>query len=515
MSKRRSWTFYLAALAGFVLMAAMAGRVMADSTVPSAGDFVTLGDRLIFATVGGGEDAVLWSTDGTAASTVELTSRICPSPCVDVRPLGTVGGVALLAAHPGGVWRTDGTPAGTFPVTRTLDSTGESAQISPSDGTLFFTACGPILGCELWSSDGSRAGTRVLRDIVPGPNGSYPHSLTSWEGKLYFLAGGETLANTGLWSTDGTTAGTRFIAHSVNNFVNGDTLVAASGRRLFFTSLDVTEQLWTSDGTPPGGTRRLHAFVPPPCTEPDLCGAPYLHFLVPVGANGAVIFLASDGVHGPQFWLSGGVGVVRLTDVPGNLLANASPPQRPGRLWIFSALGSPQGPTVLWKADFNFFDVAPVTGCQGGCPEVVAFFPPSIPHSSRPPAPRPVLFVGTDPAHGAELWATDGRGAGTQRLADVCPGACSAFSSNVPPTVLGDATGRTYFLATPRADSDSQALWVTNGAPAGTLRISSFARGVGFLNGLVYFSAAAPDGLELRATDGKSGASHLVTVLQP
>jgi ELWxxDGT repeat protein len=126
-----------------------------------------------------------------------------------------------------------------------------------------------------------------------------------------------------------------------------------------------------------------------------------------------------------------------------------------------------------------------------------------------------VLFVGTDPAHGAELWATDGRGAGTQRLADVCPGACSAFSSNVPPTVLGDATGRTYFLATPRADSDSQALWVTNGAPAGTLRISSFARGVGFLNGLVYFSAAAPDGLELRATDGKSGASHLVTVLQP
>jgi hypothetical protein len=81
--------------------------------------------------------------------------------------------------------------------------------------------------------------------------------------------------------------------------------------------------------------------------------------------------------------------------------------------------------------------------------------------------------------------------------------------------MLGDANGRTYFLATPRADSDSQALWVTNGTPAGTLRISSFARGVGFLNGRVYFSAAAKDGLELRATDGKSGAFDVVTVLRP
>ena len=515
MSKERSLTFYAAAFVGMILTVAPGWPVAADSTVPSAGDFVSLGDRLIFSTVGGGEDAVLWSTDGTPAGTVELTSRICPSPCVDVQPLGTVGGAALLAAHPGGVWRTDGTPAGTFPVTRALDSTGESAQISPSDGTLFFTACGPILGCELWLSDGSRAGTRVLRDIVPGPNGSYPHSLTSWQDKLYFLAGGETPANTGLWNTDGTTAGTRFIARSVNNFVNGDTLIGDTGTRLYFTSLDVTEQLWTSDGTPPGGTRRIHAFVPPPCTEPDLCSSPYLHFLVPVVNYEQVIFLASDGVHGPQFWLTGGGPVARLTDVPGNLLANASPPQRPGRLWIFSALGSPQGPTVLWKAGFNFVQAAPVTGCQGGCPEVVAFFPPSIPHSSRPPAPRPVLFVGTDPAHGAELWATDGTGAGTQRLADICPGPCSAFSSNVQPNVLGDANGRTYLLATPRADGGSQALWVTNGTPAGTLRISSFARGVGFLNGRVYFSAAAPDGLELRATDGKSGAFDVVTVLRP
>ena len=65
------------------------------------------------------------------------------------------------------------------------------------------------------------------------------------------------------------------------------------------------------------------------------------------------------------------------------------------------------------------------------------------------------------------------------------------------------------------AEGDLQDLWVTNGTPAGTLRISSFARGVGFLDGLVYFSAAASDGLELRATDGKSGAFRLVTVLRP
>jgi ELWxxDGT repeat protein len=482
----------------------------ADAQLSSAGGFIRLGDRLIFSTLGATpqDDAILWSTDGTAAGTVELTSKICPLDCTAIRPLGTVGGVALLAAT-SGVWRTDGTPAGTFPITNRLDSTGETAKLSPRSRMLFFTACGPVLGCELWESDGSRAGTHIVKDIVPGSDGSDPHGLTPFHGKLYFLAGGETLADTGLWSSDGTAAGTRFVAPSVNDSVNGDTVLGATASRLFFNSLNGTEQLFASDGTP-RGTRLVRRFTPPPCAEPDLCAGPYLSFLEPAGDE--MIFTASDGVHGAQFWTSDGSrgGTRPLTNVRAGLLGAASIPQRLGKRWIFSAPQRAGGPAVLWAADGDFAPVGPVTGCQGGCPQVLFFFPPP----ASTPAPSRLLFVGTDPAHGAEVWATDGTGAGTRRLSDICPGACSAFVDEGPDVVLGDAAGRTYFLAQPGTADTPQDLWVSDGTPAGTRKVSGYARGIGVLGTEVYYSADEADGLELQATDGTAAGSHTVTVLQ-
>jgi ELWxxDGT repeat protein len=409
---------------------------------PSAGGFIRLGDRLIFSTLGATADdeAILWATDGTAEGTLELTSRLCPIGCEEIRPLGSVGGVALLAPRPGRLWRTDGTPAGTFPVTGRFDSTGETARVAPDSPFLFFTACGPILGCELWRSDGTKAGTRMVRDIAPGPGGSNPHSLTPFHGKLYFLAGGATLADTGLWSTDGTPEGTRFVAPSVNNSVNGDTVLGATPSRLFFTSLNTTEQLFASDGTP-RGTRLVHRFQPPPCTEHDLCQGPILRYLLPVGDE--MIFTASDGVHGPQFWSSDGTraGTRQRSDLRASPLDIASIPQPLKGRWIFSAPQRPAGTTALWTVDGSFAHPAPVTGCQGGCPEVQFLFPPPAPI----PAPSHLLFAGTDPAHGAELWATDGTGPGTRRLADICPGPCSAFFDQGPDVALGEAAGRTYF----------------------------------------------------------------------
>jgi ELWxxDGT repeat protein len=509
MNRQRSLKWFLALIVTLVTGVAP-GK--ADATSPSAGGFVQLGDRLIFSTLGVGADGVLWSTDGTAAGTLALTSRICPSPCQDVRPLGTVGDVALFAASSGRLWRTDGTPAGTSPVSGPFDSIGETAMIDPRDGVLFFTACNEQSGCELWSSDGTRAGTRIVKDIVPGAVGSDPRALTPWRGRLYFLAGGESLSDTGLWTTDGTAVGTRFVAPSVNNFTNGETVLAATPIHLLFTSLDVTEQLWASNGTP-RGTRLLRRFAPPSCTEPDLCQGPYISYIEPVAGPSEALFIASDGVHGPQIWETGGEhpDTVALTAVGGGILGSASILLRPGRLWIFSAPPSPKAPPVLWSADFYFEHPAPLTGCIGGCPEVFFFFP--LPVSVTPP--QRLLFVGKDPAHGAELWVTDGTAPGTRRLSDVCPGPCSAFSENVPPTVLGNVAGRVYFLATPTADGDSPDFWVTDRTPAGTRRISGFTRGVGILDGLVYYGVADASGLELWVTDGTVAGSHPVTVLLP
>src|SRR6185295_16912822 len=37
-----------------------------------------------------------------------------------------------------------------------------------------------------------------------------------------------------------------------------------------------------------------------------------------------------------------------------------------------------------------------------------------------------LFFAASDPAHGMELWRTDGTPQGTFRLTDVCPGRCSS-----------------------------------------------------------------------------------------
>ncbi len=68
----------------------------------------------------------------------------------------------------------------------------QAGDSSPSgltavDRTLFFRADDGTTGEELWTSDGTTAGTVLVKDIHPAGDSS-PHNLTNVNGTLFFAA---------------------------------------------------------------------------------------------------------------------------------------------------------------------------------------------------------------------------------------------------------------------------------------------------------------------------------------
>ena len=79
--------------------------------------------------------------------------------------------------------------------------------------TLFFSNYGSIAGSALWKSDGTPAGTVLVKDIYPdGIYDSNLEYLTAVGSTLFFTAS-EGPNNDRLWKSDGTAAGTVLVKH--------------------------------------------------------------------------------------------------------------------------------------------------------------------------------------------------------------------------------------------------------------------------------------------------------------
>jgi ELWxxDGT repeat protein len=170
--------------------------------------------RLFLASVSTTPGPRLWVSDGTSDGTLPLAE-------VYARRMTAVHGVLyferLLGPGPGELWRSDGTPGGTGPLAARVPLPADlTAQIlATSNGILYFLGETAASGRELWRTDGTAAGTFMLRDIEPGPGSGLPApdgfygnvTATTFAGGLFFAA---STGATGLevWTTDGTPAGT-------------------------------------------------------------------------------------------------------------------------------------------------------------------------------------------------------------------------------------------------------------------------------------------------------------------
>jgi ELWxxDGT repeat protein len=89
-------------------------------------------------------------------------------------------------------------------------------QLTSVGGTVFFTAYTKKKGRELWKSDGTRRGTKLVKDIVPGPRSTRYYDLVDVKGTLFFVSGDDATRKAlccgfELWKSDGTKAGTKMV----------------------------------------------------------------------------------------------------------------------------------------------------------------------------------------------------------------------------------------------------------------------------------------------------------------
>lgn len=155
---------------------------------------------------------------------------------------------------------------------------GEIREFTVDGNVAYFIAGTPETGVEVWGTDGSIKGTKLIADVVPGPGSSFPRGLQAKSGTLYFeaLDAEEKMKH---WTSDGTSANTHMIqglsvSTSFTSVTNNRTIV--DGELFVVTLAPLGQQpilgVWRSDGTPSGtmlvrdlgsasATRRIEAVV--------------------------------------------------------------------------------------------------------------------------------------------------------------------------------------------------------------------------------------------------------------
>ncbi|TWT50391.1 hypothetical protein Pla22_31330 [Rubripirellula amarantea] len=173
-----------------------------------------------------------------------------------------MGSTAFFTANLGEsgseLWKSDGTEAGTTLVRdiRVGRDSSRVGSLTNVGGMLYFTANDGTTGPELWTSDGTAAGTTLVTDIFSGIWSSRPSYLTNVGGTLYFRAD-DRINGSELWTSDGTAAGTTFVSDiRVGRGGSNSRYLTNVGGTLYFTANDGTNgyELWTSDGTAAGTT---------------------------------------------------------------------------------------------------------------------------------------------------------------------------------------------------------------------------------------------------------------------
>ncbi len=377
-----------------------------------------VGDMLFFTANDGVHDRELWVSDGTAAGT-HMVKDILTTPA-DYAPywpggLTAINGLLYFSATDGvhgyEPWISDGTEAGTHMIKDIEPAAGvfgsDPVGYTELNGIVYFNAKTRLYGEELWRTDGTDAGTYQVADLTPGSGSSFPEYMVAFKNKLYFVRHDARNSDKGtLFRTDGTAAGTKAMRDSKGNKIKGTFnygVLRAIGDHLFIGRN--YKELWVSGGTPAStkklvdiGTRNV------------------------IGAGDTAYFVWQEGTQAPAsfLWRSDGTpaGTQPVTYSDGSSIS-------PGFLTPFGS------DLVFWGSDSWNGDSTPHTGgmsitdgTNAGTHALGVYsLPTDYTSDFFEPTPRATLnqvlyypaqtYDGTGAFSDVALWRTDGTGAGT------------------------------------------------------------------------------------------------------
>lgn len=381
---------------------------------------------------------------------------------------------------------------------------------STYNGKIYFPAYSNAAGQELWVTDGTPAGTKMVKDIYPGTTGSIAAQVLdtgifrAFNNRLFFFAN-DSVHGRELWSTDGTEINTKMVK-DINPGVAGSQafspLFYEYNGKLYFSANDGNNgyELWVTDGTS-GGTKMVKDIRPG-------SGSSSISNITEI--NGKVIFYANDSIHGPEVWISDGTSANTelLEDInPGTGTSFTSTlytfTRYNGKIYFFA------------KDDTHGYELWTTDGTAAGTLMVKDINPGIADGNSGNVGTvykGKMYFAANDGVNGRELWSSDGTTQGTQLVKDIYPGL-----SNGSPSQF-DLLGSDLYMVATDSLSGGRELWVTDGTESGTrlaVDVVPGTTGATITNMFVYksalyFSAQRNGGRHLFKSDGTPGGTAII-----